>query len=344
MKNELPSVHSPGMTRREFLKVAGAVGAGIKTGVIGYLIGEWLKNLRYDPDLKILLDNKPEVSFSELEQLTLRLDKVFDLIPPVKVDLTPESIANWRTEILPMYEYNGLDIRWQVKEQGDIDLQTYTGASGYNHIAGRSTCDGLDTSISSRFDNPISAWYQELFGLTALVHELAHDVQGPLCEDFRLRPKIEVSAQLAAIEVMSNMASGGNRLMFAAVVDELRDMSLSAALWRAFQDDDLPRFHRLRERVSPSAFSAARLDRAMRYWESNDATFKAALLNYNYEPIRLIIEASAKGWEMEGLALPVTQFSQIGSMFRYYSEPPPFKLDDLRYLLRHAEEMAMEMG
>ncbi len=334
-KKENPAIRDTGLTRRQFLELAGiGAGAFLAETILG-------KNLdRKDKVFKIDFDNFDEfLSFKECSQLAIRMDKLYDKLPEYKPSMTQQDLLEWAVEMIPMFEYEGIVSQAKWPQQSGIDFFIFPDGDSDNHVAGRSDCANY-TALNIRFANPHSSWYQDEDAPFTLLHELAHIQQGQEVCATADRDLVENSAQIAAIEVASALVNQGNKELLTPLVSELRGMAISAAYAAALRTNQTEAFIELRSKLSPGAFSDARFAKSQRRWSEDPGNLMQILDRYNVVPLLMISNAiRLHDSKIEGLAFPPIYIQNSGNYMIYNSNPEPIKLDDTAYLLTHFEAM-----
>lgn len=297
------------------------------------------------------------LTFDEAAANARRFDAILATLPDeaFAVITTEDDLDAWTAEIVPFFGYEAITgpdeggYGYTYPTSAEFDYFTERGSRGEHHILGMANCISGELWINGRFGNPVSAWYESRTVLAVLVHELAH-IQG-ICWS----PTSEQSAQLVTLEVLAAMAVKGNEAAFAALMDELRDMSLAAAQALALRDDRMDDYQALAGELIDDAFGLASLDKAMRYWSADTSELERILRLYSYEPIQSVTTALHQGscsftnptWNTElkdieyplftldvpcvrGVQLPINQ-----SVFTV-----PLVIDDLAYVWEHAEALA----
>ena len=328
------------MNRRAFLKVVGAATGGwvgLKLG-IDYL----REQAKIDPTFKIEFDKYDEfVSFRETKDLAVRFDKIYDTLPENPPPTDDFEVVNWAIELLPMYEYNGFVEKTVWPPRNGIGFVLWPDGNTFNHVSGRSDCRSAAV-LNIRYENPASSWYRDEDWIMVLAHELAHVQQGLACDQYPTS-QVENTAQIISWEVVASLVNGGNKKLIRPLVGELRSVAMSSAYGIAIKYNLLDQFLDLRERLSPGAIADARFQRNVRKW-ATDPTRLGEILNwYNTEPLNMVTRAIRNNdSKIEGLALPPVYSD--GKAVYYSSHPQPLipKLDDLKYFLAHAENLARE--
>src|SRR3990167_8823830 len=211
------------VTRRQFL---GAVTSGIVLATAGSIAREASKEYEkskeydrthdFDRIFKTYFEkDNPALTFDSACDISLRFDKLFDSFPPYDYHPTVEDIQNWVVEIYPMFAYNGIAPRIEPPE--NVGVAIYRDPRRHNHILGQSNCTD-SALLNYRMFNPVSAWYDNPSFLPTLTHELAHTLQGDLCDNGSI---IENSAQIATLEVLASLANRKNDLVLLPLIDEL---------------------------------------------------------------------------------------------------------------------------
>ena len=228
-----------------------------------------------------------------------------------------------------MFGFNGLKVN--LRRDVSVVASEFKDPVNYNAVYGYTYCRG-EVTLNERMFNPESAWNGKVENLQVLAHELAHEVQGTMCQDIRYTERLEESAQIASWEVLASMANEGSRPALHALVVSLEKNAYRASLYRAMRDRQLPYFlKRFRKIVGEENFSA--WERMRRANMSDVGGLHDILRRYSYDPLKTIIESRKTGWEVIGLSLPIVEHAGgrviVGRI--------AFKLDDLKYFLEHAE-------
>ena len=269
-------------------------------------------------------------------ELALRLDGLLDQVEEPKVEITQATIAAWTVEILPYFEYEGITSASVTPDS--VKLTLFPSAMENFHVLGQAFCDvfgGGPVDLNGRVANPTSAWYDKPFVLATLVHELGHIQGGGLCSGSSA--ELESTTQLVALEVLAAMANGGNELALYALLDELRDMAMGAAHYEAIANGNLDGYRALVGQVFDAPDEQARAAKSARRWSSDPATLREILYKYSWIPVDKILDGLEKG------QIPDLKLAPVQETFGFYGRPSnprrPLVIDDLAYVLEHADEL-----
>lgn len=284
-------------------------------------------------------NNESPIPNTQAALLADDLDLILDALPKQQLEINQRTINEWTAEILPYFEYEGIIASAFVPNE--VRLTSYVNAMENFHVLGRAYCSsagGGPIEINARVGNPVSAWYGRTSFLATLVHELGHVQGGGLCSDNS--DETESTTQLVTLEVLAAMANGGNKLALYAVLDELRDMLMGAVQYEAMVGK-VDGWREFRERVYSTPEEIARSEKSARRWRSNRPLLKEILFKYSYVPVQKILkglpdekipklmlgEPPWDGWD--GAVIPYVQ----------PLKPRALAIDDLAYVLDHAEEI-----
>jgi hypothetical protein len=275
----------------------------------------------------------------------LQFDQAYDQIDGDELagPSTDEEISQWVSEVIPMFSYEGVSMESLVYYPKSVEFEFYRTGYEHNHILGRANCLSLDITLNARYANPASSLNGDLGSLSTLVHELAH-AQG-ICMNTSYYDS-EVSAQLVTVELLSSLANKGNRLAFAAVVAEMRDMMYAAAWYEAMESGDDAQFQKLTEAIYDTPFEQAQRDKTIRRWTGDEEKLQEILLSYNYLPMVAVLDGMGTGF-IDGVQLPINMHCSWVDFYAYIDpeasteciEEPLF-IDDLIYVMEHVDELA----
>ena len=331
MNEALPN--KPVMGRRTALQLGSLAilgGAGLVAA------NELYKMLPHkDVIFKVDFDNKKELSFSELSQMTKRLDKVSD-----SLDLSnwhPDSngydLIEWAKEIIP-----------QIEAEGAVDTavwpniaEFYTFGTGdeANHVLGRSDCENF-IILNDRIKNKHSAMFESPDFIGVVAHELVHISQGDLCTP-QNRENIENTAQIVMLETLAAMGNRGNKDAFKAFVWEFRGIALGAAYGIALKENHKEWYESLRSKINPGVLASARWAKHEIEYQGDDSDLRDILLVYNLGPVKRIVDAVQNhAGAITDLALPPVVSTD------YTREPHArtFLMNDFMYAMSNLESMA----
>lgn len=284
-----------------------------------------------------------------------------------------QDLNDWAAEIVPFFGYEGitgedsaefssdpLGRGYVYPERMSFEFFDEQGSLGHHHILGMANCMSGEMWMNERFSNPVSSAYQSKAVLEVLVHELAH-IQG-ICLSGE---EAEISAQLVTLEVLSSMAVKGNEAAFASLMLALEGMYTDAALAMALDDNRLEEFEYifgLDGLTGGSALAQAAWDKTMRYWADDPEYLMDILMKYNFMPMALIqreigaanpqcVYASMQ-WNTEKQEIEYDIVQVMGMYCINGVELPinlgtfsfPLVIDDLAYVMEHAESLALEIG
>lgn len=262
------------------------------------------------------------------ERMALKIDAALDLMEEPEGFSSIDLELVWPFEIAPYFEYEGLTDSFRGVPA--VTFQPQADGQSHNHLAGYTYC-GDEVWLNVRYINWVSTWYNRPDSLGTLVHEMVHTLGGDFCS--RNSERAESRTQLATLEVLAAMANHGNYYALYAVLDELRDVALSTVWAESIKANDLDRFRAFRERIFPNdAVREARFEKAVRYWSSDPGTLRAILTKYSVVVFNDLLDG-----EFEAV-LPRPRSSWGGGT----NGPQTVLLDDLMYVIEHAEEMATD--
>jgi len=287
-----------------------------------------------------ILSDKEKLSFDEVSQIALRLDRIVDVMPEVEIP------ANEKTAIMILTEYNNFFVtEGMVDESGYPNMIAFEIMPPTRHDAVLGTTD-CETRIlfNVRQMNPVSSWYNRSDWLWTVVHESAHIHQGKqVCNGgpfFGPHTLVEATAELMTAEVMASRANRGDKNAFIALMDALRGWSVGTALARAIESDRISDFEKLRDKLNPNAVSKASYEKTMRKYKLRQQYLYSLLDAYNAKPLEIAIDAMRNNYALAtDLALPEKSDFDYGRNNKYI---PALNLDDLAYTVEHAEELALE--
>jgi len=346
-KEEIDQKPEGAMSRRAFLRLSATLGGAlIGAGAIpaaegarklaGYKAPVW------NPELKIYTDGKIGLNFDEAAQLAQRFDKLYDAIPKQKIEWSDSVLRGLALELIPQYEYEGFTPRAEWPKE--IQFIIYPRGHEANHVLGQSDCETFAV-INGRLALPLSTFADDE-GPHTLAHELAHVAQtGAVCQ-YGPRDQIEVSAQIASLEVEAGLAlQTGNPLWMRSTLGELRNMAMGSAYALALQDKDFDKYHELRSRLSPGALSEGRFQKGLRRWKDDPKELKRLLEIYDLKPFNRIVYALMyNDAVIDDLAFPpiVASRSYGGSYIQWEIPRRERRLDDLAHLVAHGEELVAD--
>ena len=351
-------MHEQLFTRRDLVK--GGIALGVTT-----LVPDVLKS----PEIQ----EATHLTYEYALRDSLYFKGLLDSIPEEKrVGVkTQEDLDNWMMEIVPYFEYEGINEDGEVGEYNGLtyphlDFEDYQDGLLSHHVLGRAQIFADDISLNARIANPVSPWYGRGDSIGTLVHELAH-AQGVKFPAPFSDIDEEASAQLVTLEVLSAMANHGNELVVPALLDELYYMNMQAARFIAIRDGYEDRFKKDRERILTDPFEMARAEKADRQWDSykDPDQYPYILDAYNYKPMNKVYKGMRNKDTVYGVKLPINWLvdlsnspSSIGSyypddkpdyppyepgMYAYRLTPQPLIIDDLHYFYDNAEAMTEEV-
>lgn len=364
MKEGQPlSVLQDKVTRRDFL-VKGAA-----TLASGVALASGFDSTRRRFEAVNAPETEPtELTYEQAMADALRFSALLKQVPDaLRVGVrTQEDLDNWMAEIVPYFEYEGINADGEVGEfQGlvypQLDFEDYQDGLLSHHVLGRAMIFQDDISLNARISNPVSAWYGREDSIGTLVHELAH-ANGVKFPAPYSAIDHEASAQLVTLEVLSAMVNHGNTLAVPALLDELSYMNMAAARYIALRDGDEGRFLADREQLFTDPFQQAAAVKADRQWADykDEDKYPYILEAYNYNPMNMVYRGMRKNDEIYGVKLPINWLtdmvnSEADSSGSYYPEaapepyepgmyanhpsPRPLIIDDLHYFYDHAEAL-----
>lgn len=323
------------VSRRDFIKAGLATLGGL------FIVGNAVANearhyLSRDPVFKIEFDNNDEgMSFDEAAALAIRFDKAFDRLPVPEFANTPEELTEFALELLPQFEHEGIVSQSHYPEV--VEFTYYTDGNLANQVLGQSNCSTY-AKVNGRITFETSTW-GDTEALFTIAHELTHVQQSSTICYTNERSLVENSAQIGAMEVVCGLANQGNPMYLWAAIDELRGMTLSAALGLALKENRMGEFEELRQQLSPGAFSEARFQKSQRRWTEDPVRLAEILEWYNVTPINMIIKAIRENNnQITGLAFPEIDTSRETGVYGS-SEPLTLALDDTAWVIEHLEEL-----
>lgn len=282
----------------------------------------------------------PTIPDNEAAELAYRLDKLLDAIPEQTIEVTPVAIKEWTFEILPFFEYEGI-VGAAIRPESVL-LTPYLEAMEHSHVLGRAYCTpagGGPVEINARVANKRSAWYGRPSFLATLVHELGHIQGGGLCSDNS--DETESTTQLVTLEVLAAIANGGNGVALLSVLDELRDMLMGAVHYEALLGK-IEGWEKFRAEIYSDTDEIARSEKSKRRWRSDPALLKEILYKYSWIPVQKILKGLPEQ-KIPRLLLGEPEWD--GELIPYGApQPRPLEIDDLAYVIEHAEELVEPIG
>lgn len=269
--------------------------------------------------------------YSEAQRFALRMDAILDTMTvPTPAQVTPLSL--WVKETAPYLQYEGIAPDG-FKAPRVVAVYQSDGMK-HNHVLGWTQCDQT-VFINRRVLNPISAWYGVGRNPVAtLIHEMIHTAGGDFCSMFDTA-KQESSTQTATLEVLAALANGGNTTALYTLISELKETAMDTALADALAQKDpraLDRYRAFRRVVNPSALEEARFEKSMRTWAKRRAELRELLRKYS-----VIVYSNVRAGKFR-LRLP------SDTALDWVENSDTLVLDDLAYVMTHAEEMARGGG
>ena len=267
--------------------------------------------------------------------LARRVDALADQLPERKMLTSRTQMIGWALEILPYMSYEGLT-EGEAKVPADIGLFWLRGSRAF-HLAGTAACR-TETGpafgpvyLNSRYVNPASVRYGYEGALGTLVHELIHMQGGPFCSG--LSEDLETNTQIATIEVLAAMVNHGNLAVLRPLLRELRGLLLATLQY------ELPRadYMAFLATVADDAFEIARQEKSYRFWQRCcPDELQTILRKYNAMPVDALLEGVHDG-TVERVQVPSLQTTVIGARIDYQVVYGPLLVDDLAYVLSHAD-------
>jgi hypothetical protein len=286
----------------------------------------------------------PQFGYDEAAAWAVEFDAAYDALPDdIKVGIkTRAELDDWAKEMLPFYDYEGIDPTGMIVFPSSLHFEAYSDGLHHNHVLGQTNCFSGEVTLNDRFANPVSSWYGRIDDIATLAHEFAH-LQG-ICTPDRLDE--ETSAQLVALEILAAMTDKGNERAFAALVNELSDMALTAAQAAATAENRQDDFQALLLKVEPSPWDQARFQKSIRYWASDPDTLQRILTSYNFVPMQELYRALKTDDAIQGVQLPrnvMRCYVDVASEYSSQSKEPcvkdPLVVDDLAYVIGHLDEL-----
>lgn len=255
------------------------------------------------------------------ERMALRIDAILDSVEAPT--FAPESLdPYWVYEVGPFFEYEGLTKDEFVYRT--VVWQPLLDSAGHNHLLGFTYCNP-EVYLNIRVVNPVSAWYGwERNPLATLVHEMVHTLGGDFCSFDS--ETAESTTQTATLEVLAALANGGNAVALYSLLLELKDTALDVVLADALKNDDLNGYRAFLKRIDPSAQRAARFEKSMRFWADDMGGLKEILSKYSVLVFNNVQSGTLK--------------VDVPFLYRGDGVKDTVKLDDLVYVLAHAEDLA----
>lgn len=256
---------------------------------------------------------------SKAAQFALRVDAAIDRMEAAGVEpAKAKDAALYVLEIQPFFGYEGLI---DVEQDRYIDPQfiPQLDSMSHSHILGYTYCDGT-LVLNGRFLNPVSTWYNRPEFLGTLVHEMVHNIGGEYCGLDTYRT--ESRTQLGMLEVLSALANTGNQQALYAVLVELRDIASDtywAELLSQGKGDEFAAFDAQINDGDPA--ESARLAKAERRWANDMGTLRGILKRYS----QVVFD------DFQDFHYEVMNPWGFGE--------DSIKMDDLKYLLNHLEEL-----
>jgi hypothetical protein len=282
---------------------------------------------------------------------------------------TQEELDNWTKEIVPYFEYEGIDAETDPGKDSlhgliypKVRFEDYRDGLMSHHVLGTTQIFTNEVTLNDRIANPVSVWYGRDDSILTLIHELCH-AQGIKFPAPNSVLDQESSAQLCALEVASAMVNNGNKRVLPALLDELVYMNLAAARFLAMAADQQERFYADRARLVTDPFKLATFEKSDRQWANYDdpGKYPYVLYAYNFLPIEKVVTAFAHGDTIYGVRLPINWLVDMGNepghdtppgsygveaeqepVPNHISYPPaplPLIVDDLHYVYEHADEL-----
>lgn len=288
--------------------------------------------------------HKAEEPLSRYEALALRMDEALDSLPVRKIE---PSLDLWMYEIAPYFYYEGLIS--EPKYPAALEFSLFPNEANF-HVLGRAACSeagGGPIQINARGVNHLSRWNMEAWLLPTLIHEMIHVQGGGFCSG--LSQDLESTTQMGTLEVLAAMANHGNMDAAYALIDELRDMAMSAAYYEALRDGETDRYMRLRDRVYSEASEKARAEKSRRHWwatPQSKVNLKDVLNKYSFIPMSRVLDGLEAG-EIPNLRLGLWKDERGHGTWRQDqaqgNEPRALKIDDLAYFISHLDGFATEL-
>ncbi len=303
---------------------------------------------------------KTEMTFEEAHQYAIMLDEWYDQLTdedfPVIEDLN--DVNGWAKEIVPYFSYEGItNTDYDGEYYGysfppRISFTYYEDDVAHLHIMGQTNCLSKEITLNKRMINPASPIYQQRGELEILVHELAH-AQG-ICFGTKNWYNAEVSAQLAALEVLAAATNKGNHQTFGPLVETIRHMAL-ASMWAISIDTNREdEFWSILPTIEDDPYELAYWNKSDRFWKSDPAKLEQILHDYNEVPLELMMRAMKNGYcsyidisidsnadlmytptRVEEACIAGVLLPRNWDVFYY-----PLVIDDLAYVFEHGDEFA----
>lgn len=337
------------VSRQEFLRLATLGGLGLAGALLRGGRGPGFPNFlpipkRLDPKTGIELDkNDYKVSFGEAAQLALLAGKAGEIlqIDHWRPQLTPETFRAWTEELVIQMQAEGIIDKIEIPEL--FFFAPEDGDEG-NYTLGSSYCE-KDARLSSRFVNPFAGWYDSPDWPGTIAHELVHALaqNESLCRKINRRDQLESTAQVAKIKILSAMAVRGNGFAFRALVWDLTDICLRAALALSINTQDLEKFRQLRSVIHPGILSQAYAEKLDRENEGNEYDRLQTLQRYGLVPLDMIMMAHLTNNDVvTGLELPPKFFYPQGENYvdHPHYEERTFDIRDWAWLMANLEDVA----
>ena len=282
-----------------------------------------------DPTYGVAMDSNPSISIWEQEAFILRLQKQINQLPEENLIKTADDLINWTNEILPFYAYEHLVDYDEARGPSDVYFKWNAGDRNF-HVLGSAQChaDGKDQGvvmINGRGANPVSNWYGREDTIFTLIHELQHMQGGTFCDG--LSEDLESNTQLGAVEIASAMVNSGHTELIRPLLEELRDMGLSALEYSA----PLHYYDFYAKVFKNDPIRMARLDRSLRHWANDPYGLKDILYKYNKVPFDAIMTGLRTGSIARVEVRDAVQTLPPSETLVVHQE----KFDDAQYLLAY---------
>ena len=301
----------------------------ILTGVVGGIAWapvSYVNDHFYDRAFKGWYDYDRQFDYNEVMTFSQRLNGLVNQIEAEGDDWYPRASSDYAyafiAELAAQFSYEGAA---NMVNYPTMNFAAAPSAGRHNHIGGTSDCEN-SFRLNLRYANPISAWHENPGWISTLSHELAHNHQGQVCYDMP-RELVETTAELMNWEVLAGLANQGNRIALFVLIYDLRSGALSTAQGMALAAGEkaLARFEKaLRDIQGHDALKWSRYEKSMRFWAGDMERLEWILATYSAAPLNLIARHKFGG-TIPDLALD--------------TDTRDLKIDDLLYVLEHAEEM-----
>jgi hypothetical protein len=264
--------------------------------------------------LGIVLDDERGLSLEETRDLVVRLHGLVEQMSPAPGIRTQEELDAWTQEILPFLDYEHVTDGYVFVP--DVEFKWRNDDMAF-HILGQAACGPLSGKerlvvLNGRFTTAQPPWSEYVY--ITLIHELIHMQLGPYCTG--TSAELEANTVIASMEVAAAMVNRGDPVMLRPWLLEMEDMGMATI--RYYDPDGYEAFW---HELNPTPADEARIYKSERFWESDNPNgLQDILYKYNVVPWLALTDGALSGYAVNypTLTLPV---------------------DDLAYLLEHADEM-----